>query len=237
MNETTTQVCTSCQEEKEISEFHRRRNKHQTICKECRNASARSDYQVRGKARLPHVPTQINIANFPAMQERIVTLEPRIRSLASRFAHDKLEANDIYSEMIEAILTKCQPEDSDGFLMKRANWTGQAFLAKNLSYNEYVGDLDVDEDALTAGGFKVVNTRTVEDAILERETFKAFQAIIKSLPVENQKVIGYLSVGMNQRQIAEKLEVSEQSVSERMKKIREQIAARMTGDMGLSFAQ
>jgi len=236
MNEPTTRICTNCQVEKEISEFHRRRNGYQKICKSCRNASARGDYQARGKARLPHSPTQINPANFPALQERIVLLESRLRASASMYAHDKLDADDIYSEMVEAILTKCKPEDNDGFIMQRASWTGQALVSKNMSYNEYVGDLDVDEDALTAGGFKVVNTRTVEDALIEIESFKSLQKVIASLPPENQTVVKMISIGMNQRQIAEKLQVSEQSVSERMKKIRKFFAENMDGNMGLSLA-
>ena len=235
---TTTQVCTSCPEngEQSLSNFHKRRNGYQKICKTCRNASARSDYQTRGKARLPHSPIQINTVNFEALQERIVTLEPRIRSLASMFANDRLEADDIFSEMVESILTKCQPEDNDSFILKRAKFTGRAFVAKKLSYNQYVGNIDTDEDALTAGGFNIMNTRTAEEALIEHETMMAFQEVIASLPPVNQKVVSMLALGMNQRQIAEKLEVSEQSISERMKKIRKFFDARMTGDLGLSFA-
>jgi len=237
MNETTTQVCTSCPEngEQPLSNFHHRRNGYQKICKSCRNASARSDYQTRGKARIPHLPTQINTANFPALQERIAKLESRLRASASTFAHDRLEADDVYAEMVESILTKCKPDDVDSFILQRATWTGQAYTAKKLSYNEYVGDVDTDEDSLTAGGFQVVNTRTAEDALIELETMRAFQEVIASLPIENQKVVSMLAVGMNQRQISEKLGVSEQSISERMKNIRRHFDARMSQAIGLAL--
>jgi len=226
MSEVTKIKCSGpCQQEKDATtdNFHKRGNKLQTICRVCRNAGARNTYKVRGKAPLPRFPFQTISENFPALADRITELEPRLRAKASAFAHDALDADDIYSEMVEAILRKCKPEDTDGFLMQCANWTAQAYVAKRVSYGEYVQDLDIDEDEAEAAGFKVVATRTIEDTLVQRETLKMFEKVIKSLPAENQKVVALLSVGMNQREIAKELKVSEQTISERMKKIRDML--------------
>src|SRR5215213_1366365 len=118
MNKLTTQICKNplCPiGEQPISNFHRRGNKTQNICKTCRNESARSDYAENGKARKTQPQTQINTNNFPALSERIVALESKLHAKARAFAHDNLDADDIYSEMVEAILTKCKPEDKDAF--------------------------------------------------------------------------------------------------------------------------
>jgi len=228
--------CTECHQEKVPSEFHLRGRGHQTICKSCRNESARQDYKSRGKARLPHSPIQINTDNFPALAERIAVLEPRLRSKAAAFAHDALDADDIYGEMVESILRKCKPEDTDAFFLQCANWTAQAYLSKGMSYNQYVDNLDLDEEAVEQAGFKVVNARTVEDSLVEIEMSIIFKEVIKSLPFENQRVIAMLSVGMTQREIAGELKVSEQTISERMKRIREQIASKLEVNIEFSFA-
>jgi RNA polymerase sigma factor (sigma-70 family) len=220
MNNTDSQVCTSCPEkgEQPLTNFHHRRNGYQKICKACRNAAARETYKVRGKQTLPHTPNQINIANFPAMQERIVNLESRLRASASVFAHDKLEADDVYSKMVEAVLTKCKPEDSDGFIMQRAKFTGQACLAKRLTYNHYMGSLEVDESEIKIPGTDV--QRITEDDIIDQEARKQLYKILDSLPEKHRKIIAMFAIGMNQSQIAKELAVTEQTISERVKRIR-----------------
>lgn len=238
MSATNLIQCTSCLEDKAPSEFHRRGNKTQKICKTCRNSAARSDYAEHGKSRkTPLIRFEVNPNNLPALSERVAELKPRLWGIAFGFSQGNThEADDIYSEIVEAILTKCEPDDTDAFLMQCGRWTAQAYVAKNVAYNEYVGEIDIDEEEAAAAGFTIVASRTVEDALIQREMFVQFEAVIKSLPAENQKVIALLSVGMNQREIAGELNVSEQTISERMKKIRQQLANSISPDMGLSFA-
>jgi RNA polymerase sigma factor (sigma-70 family) len=229
--------CSSCQKEKAPSEFHRRGNKTQKICRECRNADARAVYAEHGKSRkTPQIRFEVNPNNLPPLAERITALESKLQAKAASFAHDGMDADDICSEMVEAILTKCEPDDTDAFLMQCASWTAQAYISKRVSYSEYVQDLDIDEEAMEAAGFKVVAARTVEDALVQREMFAQFEAVIKSLPAENQKVVAMISIGMSQREIAGELHVSEQTISERMKKIREQLSG-MEINLQFSFAQ
>ena len=221
MLNSTTQTCKKCQIEKPVSQFHRRRNGYQSTCKSCRNLIEAERYAQQGKIPLPRNTTPINSSNFAAMQTRIAELEPRLRAKAGAFAHDGMEADDLFSVMVEAILTKSQPEESDAYILQRANWAAQAHIAKNLNYGEYVGDLDMDEGELEKGGITIVsNPRAIEDAMIENETYAHITAVIASLPEENRQIVAMLSVGKKQREIAAELHVSEQTLSEKVKTIR-----------------
>jgi len=214
----TTQTCKQCQIEKPVSQFHRRRTGYHKTCKQCRNAIEAARYQAPSQ---PRTQSPINQANFIALQERIITLEKRLHAKAASFAHDNLDADDIYGVMVEAILTKSQPEESDAYIMQRANWSAQSYISRNLSYSQYVDDLDVDEGEAEKGGFKIVtNPRAIEDAMIQNENYAEITAILESLPEENRKIVAMLSVGFNQRKIAAELHVSEQSLSEKVKSIR-----------------
>jgi len=238
MNDTAPIQCTSCLKEKGLSEFHRRGNKTQKICRECRNTEARADYADHGKARTTS-PKPINPNNFPVLAERITKLESKLHAKAVSFANDALEADDIHAEMIEAILRKCKPEDTDAFLMKCSDWTAQAYVAKQGTYNHYVEtqDLEGDEEVMENNGWHDSETpHEVENWLVQREIAMRFEAVIKSLPRENQKVVAMLSIGMSQREIAGELHVSEQTISERMRKIRKFLSG-MEINLEFSFAQ
>ena len=218
---TNTQICKTCHENKPLNQFHRRRNSYQAQCKECRNEIEAARYQKQGKQALPRITSPINKQNFTALQERITTLEPRLRAKASAFAHDNLDADDIYGAMVEAILTKSQPEESDAYILQRANWTAQAYIAKTLTYSQYVEDFDVDESDAEHAGFRVVtNPRQIEDDLVKQEKYAEIKAVIETLPAENRKIVAMISIGYSQREVAAELKVSEQKISESMKQIR-----------------
>ena len=218
---TTTQTCNKCRENKPLNMFHRKGAGYQRTCKQCRNQIEASRYSTQGKTPLPRNISTINKDNFALMQERIVALEPRLRAKAAAFASDPQDADDVYSEMVEAILTKSQPEESDFYLLQRANWTAQNHIQKTQIYSQYVDNIDIDETEATQAGFKIVtNPRAIEDAMIQNEDMNALSAVIKSLPEENQQIVALLSLGKNQRQIAAELKVTEQKISDTMKSIR-----------------
>lgn len=218
---TTTQTCNKCRENKPLNMFHRKGAGYQRTCKQCRNQIEASRYSIQGKTPLPRNNSPINKDNFALMQERIVALEPRLRAKAAAFASDPQDADDVYSEMVEAILTKSQPDESDFYLLQRANWTAQNHIQKTQTYSQYVDNIDIDESEATQAGFKIVtNPRAIEDAMIQSEDMNALSAVIKSLPAENQQIVALLSLGKNQRQIAAELKVTEQKISDTMKSIR-----------------
>lgn len=218
---TTTQTCNKCRKNKPLNMFHRKGAGYQRTCKQCRNQIEASRYSTQGKTPLPRNISPINKDNFAQMQARIVALEPRLRAKAAAFACDPQDADDVYSEMVEAILTKSQPEESDFYLLQRANWTAQNHIQKTQTYSQYVDNIDIDESEATQAGFKIVtNPRVIEDAMIQSEDMNALSAVIKSLPEENQQIVALLSLGKNQRQIAAELKVTEQKISDTMKSIR-----------------
>lgn len=220
MSQPTTRICTSCEEPKDLeTDFHKRGRGFQNICKDCRNTSARGDYKSHGKTRKT-LPKSVQSNNLPAVAERIVTLEAKLQSRARRWAHDGMEADDIYSAMVEAMLMKCKPEDTEAYFIQCAMWAAQAFVYSNVSYNQYVGEIDMDAEEVEASGFSFVNSRSVEDEIVLSESVSEFEAVIMSLSSENRSVIAMMKIGMSQREMAHFMHVTDQSMSERIKRIR-----------------
>lgn len=234
----TTQVCTSCEIEKDQSEFHRRGRGFHKACKVCRNAEERKEYQA--PSRTPRIAKKINPNNFPAVTEHILKLEKRIRQIARSFANDALDADDIYAEITEDILTLCKPEDTDAYLLQRARLTAMGRTTKQNTYNQYVegyDELEGDEEVIKQNGWhNDESPHEIENWLMRREVAQHFEEVISSLPIENQKVVTMLSIGMNQREIAVKLNISEQSISERMKRIRVFISSKFDLDVELLFA-
>lgn len=233
MNTTELQKCTQCRAEKPLNEFHRRRDGYQRICKACRNQGARTDYLERGKTRKPRARRVIVKENFPALAERITKLEPRLRSIALSFAHDPLQADDIYSEMSAVILTRCGPDDPDPYLLRCGRFTAQCFVDKTLCYNLYVNDLD-DSDNTGAAGLQIFEAHTIENECIEREQAAQLQAIIDTLPEENRTLITMLSIGIKQREIARRLQVSEQSLSSRLQDLRKMLSVQIPASIFLT---
>lgn len=218
----TTQVCRKCKEEKPLSEYHRRGASHQRICKSCR------------KAHVPSGEKRIIVMNppslYPELTERIKSLESKLRAKAASYANDPLEMDDIYAVMVEEILFKCKPEDSDARIITRATWAAKAVIRRYNAYSLMVEDeasllskVD-DEDELVANPHS-----SAEDDFVHRESMSEILEKIALLPKEYQTIISFLSLGYNQREISHKLQKSDQAVSAAIKNI----AAQLT-QLGLS---
>lgn len=219
-----TKTCSICKESKTVSQFHKRGAGFQNICKDCRNLKQKADYSERGRSRIAKSPKQINPNNFPALTERIASLEGKLRAKARSFSTDVFDADDIYSKMVESILRNSQPEDSDARILQRANWTATAHIESGRTYSSYVSEESqfASQDEEADAGFEIESLAVVssaEDMIIEQQEHMSLQAVIASLSPENQQVISMLALGMKKREIAQKLGVSDEAISERVKRI------------------
>jgi len=212
----TTYKCKKCKEEKPLTEFHRRGTSHQRICKACR------------KAHVPSGERKIIVMNppslYPALTLRIESLESKLRAKAASFANDPLESDDIYAVMVEEILFKCKPEDSDARILTRATWAAKAVLRRYNAYSAMIEDEASmlakieDEDEL------IVSPHSSAEAdFIHRENMAEILEKISMLPKEHQIIVSFLAVGYNQREISKKLQKSDQSISAAIKNIASQL--------------
>ncbi len=230
MNTTnTTQKCSKCHHEKQFSEFHRRGNSYQRICKTCR------------KANVPSGEKRIIVMNppslYPKLAHRIESLENKLRAKATSYSNDPLEADDIYGAMVDEILFKSNPDDSDARILTRATWAAKACVRKFKTYSMMVEDeasmlvkIDGDEMELIASP-----SRSAETEFVEREQIADIMKMISVLPKEYQVIISLLSLGHNQREIANQLHKSDQAVSASIKNIAIQLQ-KLGLSSSLSFA-
>ncbi len=170
---------------------------------------------------------------------RIEQLTPRLRTLASQFGQDAFEADDIFQEMVIAILTKADPADSNSRLLTRAKWVGLNFIKSEKTYGIYVGSEDevaevgvaVDGDDELADVFEVYIPDTLDNPerqLIENEKQFVMQVATDALNAKDQQIVRLLANNWNQSQIAEMLGVNRSVVSMRMKHIREVFAQSLT---------
>ncbi len=220
----TTQTCKKCNKEKAITEFHRRGASHQRICKDCRKAHTPS-----GKKRIVFLnPPEL----FAPLAKRIESLESKLRAKARSYSNDPLEADDIYGSMIDEILFKSKPEDSDARILTRATWAAKACVRKYKAYSMMVEDEAI-MIANTEDDMELVVSPSLsaEEEFIEREKVATIMQLISALPKEYQIIVSMLSLGHNQREIALKLQKSDQAISSAIKNI----ATQLTG-LGFSTA-
>lgn len=223
----TTQVCKKCKQDKPLTEYHRRGISHQRICKMCR------------KAHVPSGKNRIIILNTSELQqqmvERIKPIENKILAIAMSLSKDLLEADDIYMAMVEEVLFKCQPQDSDARILTRAKWAGYAIIRRYRAYSILVEDEEGmaiklkdedDEDELIVNPYA-----SAEDDFIRRESMAEILEKIATLPKEHQVIVSFLAVGYNQREISLKLKKSDQAISAAIKNIANQLSS-----LGLSPA-
>ncbi len=206
-------ICKSCNEEKPVTQFNLTGNGEirRNNCKACVSAYDKARFAKSGKSRTTSTP-EVNKANVPVLSEIILKLEPQLRAKAFRYTSDPIEADDLYSAMVEDILTKSAPTDSTSRILGRAEWTASEYIQRTRTYNYRVEASE--DDSLV-----FVGVTSAEDEIVERETSDAMKAVIAQLPADYQQVVGFLAIGLIQREIARKLEISEQAVSQKVKRI------------------
>ncbi|MBI5954395.1 MAG: sigma-70 family RNA polymerase sigma factor [Chloroflexi bacterium] len=220
----TFQKCTECKEVKKLSKFHRRGVGYQRICKSCR------------KAHTPSGVKRVIVLNPPELYEplmkRIDALEPSLRAKARSYGNgDQMAADDIYGAMIDEILFKSKPTDSNQYIITRAKWAARAVVRRNRAYNALVGD---ESDFITDNedvDVRVSFSLSAEDEYTAKEREAEIKSIIDQLPAEYGQIISMISLGFSQREIGMKLKITDQQVSYKIKKISIEF-----GTLGLSPA-
>lgn len=219
----TTQVCKKCKVEKPLTEYHRRGTSHQRICKACR------------KAHVPSGEKRLVVMNppslYPELIKRIEKLEAKLRVKANSYANYPLESDDIYAAMVEEILFKCKPDDSDSRILTRATWVAKAIIRKYKAYSSMVEDESSMLCRTTGDDLELVvsPSSSAEDDFIHRESMSEILEKVAELPKEYQTIVGMLALGHTQREIAWKLQKSDQAISSAIKSI----AAQLT-NLGLS---
>jgi DNA-binding NarL/FixJ family response regulator len=223
----TYQQCLKCKEVKEINQFHHRGVGYQRICKSCR------------KAHIPSGAKRIIFLNPPELYapllSRIEALEAKLRAMSRRFSNgDNLEADDIYAAMVDEILFKSKPTDSDSRILTRAKWAAKAIIRKTLAYSAMVGDesemTSKDEDGDIDVDIRVSFSRSAEEELTEKERAAEIKSLIDQLAPEYRQIVLMLSLGHNQREISIKLNISEQAVSHKIKRVAVEF-----GNLGFSY--
>jgi len=206
-----TQPCTKCHEVKPLTQFHRRGDSYQHICKSCVSISGKERYAKNGRKRIT-TSAVINKSNIPAIAEIVAGIEPQLRKIANRCSGDQTEAEDVYAAMVEGLLTKSLPTDSRARMFTRAKWEAMQYIQRLRTYNLSVDSVPDESPILSS-------QLSVEDELVERETSDAMRNIIAQLPTDYQQVVSFLAVGLTQREIAQKLDITEQRVSQKVKLI------------------
>jgi RNA polymerase sigma factor (sigma-70 family) len=168
-----------------------------------------------------------------AIASRIESLEKTLKSIAVSQAQSD-EAEDIYSSMIEAIVTKAEetPEfinQKDAYIISFATWEAKHVAEKSRIYLRYVDEegiitSDDGDEISTLDLIPSNNHQSVEDEIIERETLDELAKIIATMNTENQTVIKMLMVGCSKTEIAAKLGISKPAISQRIKTIGKTLA-------------
>lgn len=208
---TETQTCTKCNIEKPVSDFHRRGAGYLKRCKTCVNSSQRERYATNGKNPSPRQAQQFDRSAMPVVAETLKSIDSKLRAKAASYTNDVHEADDLYSRMVEDILRNAKSDESPALLLQRANWIAYDFIQKTRTYNHRVETVEDEETMASAS--------SVEDTIIANEISSELKAVIEQLSPEYQQVVRLLSIGLSQREIARRLKISEQAVSQKIKRI------------------
>jgi RNA polymerase sigma factor (sigma-70 family) len=219
MNANTTQLCKKCKQEKALTEFHRRSAGYQRICKSCRKAHIPS-----GNKRTTHRNEK---SVYQALSERIKKIETKLHAKAASYANDPLEADDIYSAMVEEILFKSSPDDSDARILTRATWAAKAYVRSSKAYFMRVATEEqmssTDDDGEGYAEITASPSLSAEDEFIQREQKYKINKMLKTLPEKYQNILYMLSLGHNQREIAHEFGKSDQEISSAIKNIAKQL--------------
>ncbi|MDR3572820.1 MAG: sigma-70 family RNA polymerase sigma factor [Anaerolineaceae bacterium] len=158
-----------------------------------------------------------------AIQTRIVELAPKLQRTANYLA-GTIESDDLLQDMTVSLLEKSAndplfAEQKDGYLLQYATWTGKHASEAARTYNRNVFEetiIDDDESDLGSSFDAIPDlSKTPEEIILDNEQNEGIWQIVKSLSIENQKIIAMISLGESQQKIAAELHISKAAVSQR----------------------
>lgn len=174
-------------------------------------------------------------ATIQNISNRIQALEPRLRRIANQFASDPMDADDIFSEIVEAILTKCDPGFSDAKILTKAKWVACDHTKSIRTYNKYIDD----ESAFIAApegdlenceaDFEQISANIYpnpEDAIIACEEADELALAISEFSPTLHLTFSLLRKGYKLVEIAQKMGISKSAVSQNVFKISRKLAAK-----------
>ncbi len=147
----------------------------------------------------------------------------QIQRMASRFGRDPMDADDILSEILEAIFRLCSDSDSNSRILTKARWIALSHKKTERIYTKYVG---VETDATAALNddeeeieLDFTDELTPEMEAEHLEMAAALEEAISTLDVTDQKIVRLLKDGFQPADIARKMAVSRSAISQRMSRI------------------
>jgi len=239
---TPTKYCTKCKQRKPVTEFHRYGlNDYQRHCKQCRLEYARKTHN---KKHAPHPKKEIDVAMLQQNGERLARLAPRLRLISSHFGRDPMQADDMYSFIVEKLFTSIRPEDKDSYVLAIAKKRAIDFIRSERTYTFYVDAEDkiaVKRGKRATGenayGIKIVDSifdffvseqgTGPEDALNLMEFQQQIKAVICDLDPENRRIAVMIIDGVKKSQIAKELGVSGAAISQRIKNMRSVFSSAM----------
>lgn len=151
-----------------------------------------------------------------------------LQSIARRYAQDGMEADDLFSEITEGVLTSCKPDDSQARIVTKARWIALSHLRTNRVYSKYVGsqyDLECnlsksdDGEQYEVDELFMADELSPEDQLTEMELAAALEVAISQLSPTDQKIARMLRDGLQPVDIAKALDVSRSAISQRINKL------------------
>lgn len=157
------------------------------------------------------------------LSTRIETLLPRLQKYAVNHATPEIPAEDLIQIASEEILKHCSPTDNDTYMLRLANWRMKNAVKRERSYSFRIetGPLETEIDENEEGFVIADITGTPEEKLIERDMSNKLKNIFNSLKQDQQELVLMLLDGMSHREIARKLNTSQQLISYHVQKIRE----------------
>ncbi len=216
-SQNTTQPCNKCLAEKPLSEYHRRGVSYQRICKSCRK-----EHKPSGAKKIVRLnPPSL----YPELEKRINSLEKKLKNKAASYSRNQMEADDIYSAMVEEILFKSSPDDSDIKILTRAGWVAKRCLRQYATYAMLVDDESSISNDDGDGDSEIIASpsSSAEDELIDRERKYEIARLVSTLSSEHQAIVKKLMIGYSQHEIAIELGKADQTISYTIKVIANQL--------------
>jgi RNA polymerase sigma factor (sigma-70 family) len=173
------------------------------------------------------------------LQAKIVKLDRNLRSIASSFSTDKMDADDIYGEIVIAILTHSSENDSNSRILARAKWTCLDITRHGKVIDKHTqiefsadarndgSDVDADEDEQDRQDSLFHSSQTPEDTVISAEMQLLVAQAVAGMAPEYQQIVRMLAGGDNYAEIATKMNVSRPAITQRVQKIRQVLVGAM----------
>ncbi len=152
----------------------------------------------------------------------------RLNEIAHQYGRDAMDADDILSEILEALTRLSSDDDSPSRIFTKARWVALSHVRSERVYTKYVGsqseaEVSFVEDDEEEVEVHFADSLTPEQEVEHLEMAAALEAAINALPDDtDQKIVRLLKDGYLPADIAKKLDVSRSAISQRMAKIAKQ---------------